>query len=93
MSDSFVTQDHEEIRQWIEQRGGHPATVTAFKDSDGPGVLRVSFPEPGLQRISWTDFFKKLDDENLALVCQEETADGDTSRFCRFVKAPAGAER
>jgi len=27
MSDSKITTDHDEIRRWVEKRGGHPAKV------------------------------------------------------------------
>jgi hypothetical protein len=35
--------------------------------------------------ISCEDFFEKFDEENLAMVYQEENADGETSYFCKFV--------
>ncbi len=83
------TTDHQTIREWAEDRGGQPATVTATERDDRPGVLRIDFPgrsgEGTLEHISWEDFFQKFDCANLALVYQDRTADGEQSRFCKFV--------
>jgi hypothetical protein len=90
MADAIQTQDHETIRHWTEQRGGHPATVTATKDAEEAGVLRIDFPdysgEDTLEQISWHDFFEKFDQEDLTFLYQEETESGNTSRFCKFVR-------
>ena len=92
MSAATITTDHKEIRQWIEQRGGKPATVSATKGSEEAGVLRIDFPEEeadeGLESISWEEFFNKFDEEELAFLHQDETSDGNTSRFCKFVNRP-----
>jgi hypothetical protein len=91
MSDeSKVTTDHEEIRHWVEERGGQPATIEGTEQGDEEaGVLRIDFPggagNPPLEPISWEAFFEKFDDADLAMVYQEETADGETSYFCKFV--------
>lgn len=84
------TIDHKEIRQWIEDRGGVPACVTDTSDKNDAGILRIDFPDPNnrsenLTTIAWDDFFAKFDEAKLAFVCQDETADGETSRFNRFV--------
>lgn len=90
MSDeSRMTTDHEEIRQWAEERGGQPARVKGTGDEDDPGLLRIDFPgysgEGRLEPISWDEFFEKFDESNLALLYQEETQDGDQSRFNKLV--------
>lgn len=84
------TTNHDEIRQWVEQRGGVPATVEGTGDDETAGVLRVDFPDSGgddgnLMTISWDEFFEKFEDAKLAFVYQENTADGEESRFNRFV--------
>jgi hypothetical protein len=83
-----TTTDHDLIRKWVEARGGHPARVPGTERS-GAGLLRVQFPESEganeLEPISWTDFFAKLDEKNLAFLYQETTSDGELSRFNRFV--------
>lgn len=83
------TTDHETIRTWAEERGGHPATVAATGDEDNPGILRIDFPgysgDESLQEISWETFFDAFEDNQLALLYQEETSSGEESRFFKFV--------
>lgn len=89
MAQSHRTTDHETIRQWAEERGGHPAMVKGTGGKDDPGILRIDFPgysgEGKLQEISWDEFFEKFDASNLELVYQEETKDGQPSRFNKLV--------
>ncbi len=85
-----ATTDHEAIRQWTEERGGWPATVHGTEGKgEQAGLLRIDFPGYGggekLQRISWEEFFNKFEESNLALVYQEETAEGRQSRFNKLV--------
>ncbi|KKK84543.1 hypothetical protein LCGC14_2782280, partial [marine sediment metagenome] len=51
-------------------------------------ILRIDFepPEDNLQEISWREFFKIFDENKLAFLYQDKTADGETSRFCKFVE-------
>lgn len=87
---SKQTTDHDEIRRWVEERGGKPATIadTANKDEEA-GLLRIDFPKgasnPPLEPISWEAFFEKFDQEKLAMVYQDEGESGETSYFCKFV--------
>lgn len=88
------TTDHDTIRQWAEERNGRPAAVTDTGDEDDPGILRIYFPEVGqeagknepLDEITWEEFFEKFDDNNLQFLYQNETADGNTSRFFKFTR-------
>lgn len=84
MSKSVETTDHKEIRNWVEERGGHPAKVKASGEG---GILRVDFgkPEEALEEISWDDFFQIFDENKLCFLYQEETSGGKTSRFNKFV--------
>src|SRR4051794_20014907 len=88
---SKTTQDHEEIRRWAEERGGKPAHVKSTESDDDIGILRIDFPGysggGSLEEISWDEFFEKFDENNLALVYQEETAAGERSNFNKIVKA------
>jgi hypothetical protein len=90
MSQAARTTDHRTIRNWVEKRGGRPATVegTERKGEDA-GLLRIDFPsdgmDPGLAEITWDDFFQKFDEEKLAFLYQDETNEGKTSRFCKLV--------
>lgn len=89
MSEGQTTTDHDTIRKWVEQRGGHPATVKSTKENGHAGILRIDFPgysgEDSLEEISWVDFFEKFDRANLKFLYQEKTEDGSTSRFCKFI--------
>src|SRR3954454_412085 len=88
---SKTTQDHEEIRRWAEERGGKPSHVKSTGSGDEIGILRIDFPgfsgEGSLEEITWDEFFEKFDDSGLALVYQEETAEGEKSNFNKIVKA------
>jgi hypothetical protein len=84
MSSSQTTLDHEEIRKWVEARGGRPSKV----DTGGKGgILRIDFGEPDekLEEISWEEFFQIFDENKLAFLYQDETSDGGSSRFNKFV--------
>ena len=81
--------DHEEIRQWAEERGGTPACVRGTGDKGDIGMLRLDFPgysgEDSLQPISWEDWFEKFDERNLALIVQQKTAKGQKSNFNKLI--------
>ncbi|MGE6739461.1 hypothetical protein ACQKGC_04200 [Allorhizobium pseudoryzae] len=84
MSEAVETTDHKTIKRWIEERGGHPSRVKGAKEG---GILRVDFgkPEDNLEAIKWEDFFSIFDENDLAFLYQDETKDGKTSRFNKFV--------
>jgi len=79
--------DHQQIRKWAEARGGRPARVKDTADRDGGGVLRFDFgdKDESLQEIDWDTFFDIFEKNNLALLEQEETSSGRTSRFSKFI--------
>jgi hypothetical protein len=95
MSEGKTTIDHDEIRQWAEKRGGVPATVKGTARGKGKaadaGILRLDFEprDEELEEISWEEFFKTFDWEKLAFLYQEETAEGSTSRFHKFINRSA----
>jgi hypothetical protein len=84
MSTSKSTTSHKAIQSWIEARNGRPARVKAGGDG---GILRVDFgkPEESLEEIAWDEFFDIFDKNELAFLYQDETQDGKTSRFSKFV--------
>ena len=88
-SETKSTTDHEEIRQWVEERGGHPARVKDTESKNSPGLLRIDYPgfsgSDSLEAISWDEFFTGFDEKNLAFIYQEKTKDGKTSRFSKLV--------
>ena len=87
MASSKTTTDHDEIRQWVESRGGKPSRVAETGSGDDPGILRINFDEPGgdddsrLEEISWDEWFQAFDENDLAFLYQDE---GD-SRFNKLV--------
>lgn len=87
MSQAEKITDHAKIKAWAEERGGRPSKVGATAGKGGDGVLRFDFgdKDDALEEISWDEFFKIFDENKLALLEQEETAGGKTSRFSRFV--------
>jgi hypothetical protein len=84
-SEARSTTDHEEIRNWVEERGGHPAKVK------GTELLRIDYPgfsgEDTLEQINWDEFFREFDKNNLAFLHQDKTKDGKLSRFSKLVNA------
>ena len=88
-SESKITTNHDEIRQWVENRGGQPARVKGTGSSDDAGLLRIDYPGHGedenLEKLSWDDFFEKFEREQLAFLYQESTSSGEESRFSKLV--------
>ena len=96
---SKVTTDHEEILQWAEERGAEPACVRGTGGEGEIGILRLEFRgAPGardesLQPISWDDWFGKFDERGLALLCQDQTARGDSSNFNKIISRETAEAR
>ena len=90
MASGHPTTDHDEIRTWAESRGGRPVKIETHagkgKDDHG-GILRIDFGEKqeNFTDIECDEFFEIFEESNLALIVQEETADGKESRFNKFV--------
>jgi hypothetical protein len=85
---SHVTINHEEIRQWAEQRCGRPSMVTGTGEEGHAGILRIDFPGYGgrgtLEPISWDEFFEKFEENKLALVYSAH-AHGHRSNFNKLI--------
>src|SRR4051812_10589018 len=95
-----VTINHDEIRRWVEERGGRPACVKGTERGDSC-LLRIDYPgfsgEGRLEPMEWEDFFDTFDQNNLAFVYQE-SKNGNPSRFSKLVdrgnvKAPRSSSR
>ncbi len=88
-SESHTTTDHDEIRRWVEEHDGKPASVRGTEEGDAAGVLRIDFPggagEDELEHISWDEWFEKFDGENLAFLYQAKKASGEDSTFFKLV--------
>jgi len=88
---SKVTVDHAAIRKWAEKRKAKPASVIGT-GGDDIGVLRLMFPGYGsgksqsLKEISWDEFFRKFEENKLALIYQDKTSRGEKSNFNKLIK-------
>jgi hypothetical protein len=87
--ESYTTTHHGTIREWAEERNGVPALIEGTEGA-GAGVLRIHFPDYSqtdaeFEEIAWETFFDQFEENDLAMVYQEETRDGELSRFNKFV--------
>jgi hypothetical protein len=91
MAEAKTTIDHDEIRRWVEARGGRPARVTETGGDGDPGLLRIDFAKPDdrLEETSWEDWFRAFDANELAFLYQDE---GD-SRFNKLVDRASDGSR
>ena len=88
-SETKTTTDHDEIRRWVEEHDGRPASVRGTERGDEAGVLRIDFPGGAgtdeLEHISWEEWFEKFEAENLAFLYQERKSSGEDSTFFKLV--------
>ncbi len=84
-----LTIDHDQIRRWVEARGGWPAMVQRAGSPRSAGELRIGFPDSThdekVKQISWGEFFQKLDEGHLALEYEERDDGGGLSEFHRII--------
>jgi hypothetical protein len=84
---TLVTQDHDVIRSWAEERGAVPATVEGTEHEGHLGVLTFDFggdDEGRLKHVSWEDWFRTFDERGLRFIYQEHKTDGSMSNFFRL---------
>jgi len=85
------TTDHEEIRRWAEQHGGHPARVKGTGSDHDTGMIRIDFPgysgKQSLEPITWEEWFEKFEEKKLALLYR------DQDRFNKLVSRETAGER
>jgi hypothetical protein len=62
MATAVRTTDHDEIREWVESKGGRPAIVKGTS-----GMLRIDFGEPDetLEPVDWDTFFQIFDESGV----------------------------
>src|SRR5690348_6310299 len=86
---SRVLTDHEEIRWWAEERDAQPACVRGTGSEGDVGMIRLDFPgysgETSLEPIEWEEWLQKFDENNLALLVEDETAGGEQSNFNKII--------
>ena len=96
-AEAQVTTDHEEIQNWVEERGGNPARVKNTDKAGSGGLLRIDYPgfsgEDTLETISWEEFFEAFEENNLAFLYQDETRDGKQSRFSKLIDRDSVKEK
>lgn len=85
--------EKEEIRAWTEEHGGEPCVIKGVREEEGfehPDMLHICFDETldDMEKIGWTEFFDRLDKENLALV-YDEAAPTSSFRFIDREEAAA----
>ena len=94
---SKTTTNHDEIKRWVEERGGQPAVVKGTADKNSAGVLRIDYPgfsgEDTLESITWEEFFEAFEENNLAFLYQDETKDGGESRFSKLIARESAEEK
>ena len=84
MSSARRTRDHDEIRRWVEDRGGIPTFVKGTG-----GMLRIDFVEgrksggreENLEETTWEEWFRVFDDRGLEFL---HVPEGE-SRFFKLV--------
>ena len=97
-SSSRVLTDHDEIREWAEERGAKPACVQRTGQGE-IGMIRLEFPgapnanDANLDEIGWEDFFGKFDESQLALLVQDELASGGKSNFNKLIGRETAAKK
>ena len=85
-----ATTDHDEIRRWAEARGGRPMAVRGTEDGDSR-MIRLAFPDApdsnteDLDPISWDEWFRQFEENDLALLIEERTSEGKQSNFNKLV--------
>ncbi len=88
-SETHTTTDHDEIKRWVEEHDGIPASVRGTESGDEAGVLRIDFPGGAstdeLEHIDWATWFDKFEDQSLAFLYQAQKASGEDSTFFKLV--------
>jgi hypothetical protein len=80
------TTSHEAIKMWSEERGGRPSIVT--EEGEETDLLRLDFSDQSdenLKEVEWDDWFQIFDKNDLKLIYQEVTGEGEKSNFNKLV--------
>ncbi|MDQ2081975.1 hypothetical protein RA307_17445 [Xanthobacteraceae bacterium Astr-EGSB] len=90
---SRTTTDRKTIERWAQAKGGKPAAVAPTHKGGDAGIIRIMFPDSpqsehgNLVEISWDEFFDKFEEQELALVYE------DDSMFSKIVSRDSVEER
>ena len=89
METAKTTTNHEQIKRWVEKRGGHPARVKGTEVKGNSGVLLIDYPGDSgtqtLEAVSWDEFFKGFEENELAFLYEDEKKAGSQSRFSKLI--------
>lgn len=81
--------DHDEIRQWAEERHAAPARVMPSADHPDADELTFSFRQNrdggGVELLDWEEWLSRFDDEGLSLLVLDRERTGLRSRYFRLV--------
>src|SRR5258705_13905856 len=95
--ESKVATDHEQIKRWVEERGGHPARVKGTAEEGSSGVLLIDYPgysgTQTLESISSDEVFQSFEENKLAVHYQHKTQAGDDSRFSKLISRDSADEQ
>jgi hypothetical protein len=84
-----TTTDHQQIKRWVEQRGGHPARVKGTAVGNSSGVLLIVYPgystTQTLESVNWDEFFMGFEENKLAFLYEDETKEGTQGRFSKLI--------
>ena len=77
------TANRDEIRAWVEERGGTLVRVGGTGSEGDRGLLRIDVAGGGdaLEESSWDERLEAFDEIDPAFLYQEQTGDGEPSRF------------
>lgn len=86
-SSSETTQNHDKIRNWIEERGGRPPLSKHGKQGRRcwPAARKFDESEENLEDVEWDEFFDTFDDSHLTFLFQANF-EGNQSRFFKFIR-------
>lgn len=89
MKDTVSTINHNEIKNWAEERKGTPASLKEPSAEASNLILRILFDHEKnvdqVKNISWEQFFKLFEQHQLAFVYKHENFGGKNSNAHRFV--------
>jgi hypothetical protein len=97
MEQAKTTTDHEHIKRWVEERGGHPARVKGTNVKGAAGVLLIDYPgfseTQTLEAISWDEFFIGFEANKLAFLYEDEKKAGSHDRFSKLINRDSAKQR
>jgi hypothetical protein len=80
----------------VEERDGHPARVQGTAVEGSSGVLLIDYPgyssTQTLEAISWDEFFKGFEENELAFLYEDEKKAGIQSRFSKLINRDAAKQ-